>query len=44
MMEEILPNTPVTFTVVDHGTTRNKTKLVSSDGYEYTKKECKQVS
>ena len=38
MMEETLPNTPVTFTVVELGTTRNKTKLVSSDGYEYTRR------
>ena len=38
MLGEILPNVPVTFTVVENGTNRNMTKLVSSDGYEYTKK------
>ena len=30
----------MTFTVVESGTQRNKVKLVSSDGYEYTRKVC----
>ncbi|XP_063419689.1 uncharacterized protein LOC134704838 [Mytilus trossulus] len=37
----ILPDIPVTFTLVDQGSQRGRFKLVSSDGYEYTKKSSK---
>jgi len=36
--DTILPDVPVTYTEVEQGTQRKGAKLVSSDGYEYTKK------
>ncbi|XP_052093609.1 uncharacterized protein LOC127729772 [Mytilus californianus] len=39
--DTILPDIPVTYTLVDQGSQRGWFKLVSSDGYEYTKKSSK---
>ncbi|CAC5418980.1 unnamed protein product [Mytilus coruscus] len=39
--DTILPDIPVTYTLVDQGSQRGRFKLVSSDGYEYTKKSSK---
>ncbi|XP_069105150.1 uncharacterized protein [Argopecten irradians] len=36
--DEILPEAAVTYSIVENGSQRNQRKLVSSDGYEYTKK------
>ena len=36
--DRILPDVPPIFSVVDKGTQRSNIKLISSDGYEYTKK------
>lgn len=38
LQDTILPDVPVTYTEVEQGTQRKGVKLVSSDGYEYTKK------
>ena len=38
LLEQIIPDAPVTFTIVDSGSQRGKRKLVSSDGYEFVKK------
>lgn len=38
LREADLPDVPVTYTEVEQGTQRKGVKLVSSDGYEYTKK------
>ncbi|VDH91609.1 Hypothetical predicted protein [Mytilus galloprovincialis] len=36
--DTILPDGPPTFSIIEKGTQRSNLKLVSSDGYEYTKK------
>ena len=35
MSDTVLPDQPVTFTVLDHGSKRGGRLLVSSDGYSY---------
>ncbi|XP_052074059.1 uncharacterized protein LOC127711943 [Mytilus californianus] len=39
--DTILPDGPPTFSIIEKGTQRSNLKLVSSDGYEYTKKMSK---
>ncbi|CAC5424875.1 unnamed protein product [Mytilus coruscus] len=39
--DTILPDGPPTFSIIEKGTQRSNFKLVSSDGYEYTKKMSK---
>ena len=36
--DTILPDVPITYTLVENGSQRKNVKLVSSDEYEYTKK------
>ena len=36
--DNILPDDPVTYTLVEKGSNRGCVKLVSSDGYHYVKK------
>lgn len=36
--DNILPDGPVTYTLVEKGSNRGGVKLVSSDGYQYVKK------
>jgi len=38
MPDAILPDVPVTYTVVEIGSQRGQVKLVSSDAYTYVKK------
>jgi len=38
MPDDIMPDVPVTYTVVQNGSQRRQVKLVSSDGYTYGKK------
>ncbi|OPL20445.1 hypothetical protein AM593_06857, partial [Mytilus galloprovincialis] len=37
--DTILPDDPPTFSMIEKGTQRSNLKMVSSDGYEYTKKK-----
>ena len=37
-LEQVISDAPVTFTIVDSGSQRGKSKLVNSDGYEFVKK------
>ncbi|XP_014675736.1 PREDICTED: uncharacterized protein LOC106815741 [Priapulus caudatus] len=41
LLDSVLPDTAVTFTLVEQGSQRARAKLVSSDGYEYTRKVSK---